>query len=213
MRRETKAGTRFFVTMALALLLAGCSVLGSGVSSGDRTTIYAPAVRVAADPTWPQVTWSLAIAQPTAPRMLDGSRIAVRPDTDELQVYRSASWSQSPPSLLADAVLRTLEDSGRIAAVARQESGIRADYKLVLDIRRFEADYAGAQIPSAIIEVNAKLLAVRDQKVVASRTFVQSQASAGTEVPQVVDAFGQSLERMTATLAGWVLDSVPTARP
>ncbi|MFT4257013.1 MAG: ABC-type transport auxiliary lipoprotein family protein [Pseudoxanthomonas sp.] len=207
MRRETKTGGRPFAAIPLALLLAGCSVLGSGTGGGDRTTIYAPNVRVAADPAWPQVAWSLAIAQPTAPRMLDSDRIAVRPGAEELQVYRSASWSQSPPSLLSDAVLRTLEDSGRIAAVARQESGIRADYKLVLDIRRFEADYAGAEVPSAVIEVNAKLLAVRDQRVVASRTFVQSQPSDSAEIAQVVAAFQQSLNVLTAKIAGWTLQS------
>ncbi|MFT3761077.1 MAG: ABC-type transport auxiliary lipoprotein family protein [Pseudoxanthomonas sp.] len=205
MRRETKAVARRFAAIGLALLLAGCSILGGGGSQGDRTTIYAPNVRVAADPAWPRVDWSLAIAQPTAPRMLDGSRIAVRPGADELQVYRGASWSQSPSTLLADAVLRTLEDSGRIAAVARQDSGIRADYKLVLDIRRFEADYAGMDVPSAVIEVNAKLLAVRDQRVVASHTFTHAESATSAEIPQVVAAFQKSLSALTGEIVDWTL--------
>ena len=54
-------------------------------------------------------------------------------------------------------VLRTLEDSGKIRSVARPASGIRADYRLVLDLRRFDSDYAGAATPSAVIELNAGL--------------------------------------------------------
>lgn len=191
------------VVLAFVASLSGCSILGSGPREGTGTTIYAPDVRVAADPAWPQVDWSLAIAPPTAPRMLDSTRIAVRPTPGELQVYRGASWSQPPTALVADAVLHALEDSGKIASVARQGSGIRADYKLVLDIRRFEADYAGKDMPDAVIEVNAKLLGTRDQNVIASRTFVQTHPAASEETPRVVAAFEQSLSAIATQIASW----------
>ncbi|GAB2493456.1 ABC-type transport auxiliary lipoprotein family protein [Pseudoxanthomonas sangjuensis] len=194
------------VVLAFATGLSGCSILGSGPREGGGTTIYAPDVRVAADPSWPQVDWSLAIAPPTAPRMLDSTRIAVRPTPGELQVYRGASWSQPPTALVADAVLHALEDSGKIASVARQGSGIRADYKLVLDIRRFEADYAGKAVPDVVIEINAKLLSVRNQTVVVSHTFVQTQPTAGKEAPQVAGAFEQLLSVVAEQIAGWLLN-------
>src|SRR5690606_33371509 len=93
-------------------------------------------------------------------------------------------------------------------AVARQGAGISADYKLVLDLRRFEADYtAGGSTPAATIEVNAKLLHAPDQSVIASRTSLQVPASCNTGVPDVVAAFEQSLEVLTGELAGWVLTS------
>src|SRR3546814_18153635 len=97
--------------------------------------------------------------------------------------------------MLEDAVLRALEDSGRIGAVARQGSGINGNYKLVMDVRRFEADYAGAAIPSATIEVNAKLLHPVDQQVVASRTFLAARPAADAAVPAVRAAFGAALAR------------------
>src|SRR3546814_8275751 len=96
--------------------------------------------------------------------MTDSLRIAVRPTPDELQVYKGANWSRPPTLMLEDAVLRALEDSGHIGAVARQGSGIAGDYKLVMDVRRFEADYASAAVPAATIEINAKLLHTADQK-------------------------------------------------
>ncbi|MGH8060703.1 MAG: ABC-type transport auxiliary lipoprotein family protein [Pseudoxanthomonas sp.] len=185
------------------LALAGCSILDS--KQDDPTTIYAPQPQVATDPSWPTVAWQLSVGKPTAPRVVDSPRIAVRPVPGELQVYKGASWAQPSTDLVESTILRALEDSGRIPAVARAGSGIRADYKLVLDLRRFESDYAGAAIPSATIELTAKLLHASDQRIVGSRTFLQVQPSSGTEVAQVTSAFDQALGKLGAEVAGWVL--------
>jgi cholesterol transport system auxiliary component len=185
------------------LALAGCSILGS--EQRDPVTIYAPQPQVASDPSWPTVAWQLSVGKPTAPRVVDSPRIAVRPAPGELQVYKGASWSQPSTDLVEAIVLRAFEDSGRIPAVARDGSGIRADYKLVMDLRRFESDYAGAAVPSATIELTAKLMHASDQRIVASRTFLQVQPSSGTEVAQVTSAFDQALGKLGAEVVGWVL--------
>ena len=191
--------------LALAMLsLGACSILGGG-SERDRANIYAPDPRIQADPAWPNVTWQLAIAPATAARMSDSLRIAVRPTPGEIQVYKGASWAKTPTDMLEDAVLRGLEDSGKIAAVARQGSGIAADFRLVMDLRRFEADYAGGGAPTATIEVNAKLLHTIDQQVVASRTFLAQQATAGTAVQDAAAAFEPALAQIARDVGGWTL--------
>lgn len=195
-----------FAISLLVPLLAGCSSLLGGGSERERATIYAPDPRVQTDPTWPQADWQLTLSPPTAARMIDSFRIAVRPAPSELQVYRGASWAKTPTDMLQDTVLRTLEDSGRIPAVARQGAGITADYKLVLDLRRFEADYAGNVLPAAAIEVNAKLIHNIDQTVVGSRTFLSAEPASGIEVAQVVDAFTASLQAISGDMVGWILE-------
>ena len=192
------------LSLSLASLTA-CSVLGS--QQRDAVTIYAPQVLVAPDPSWPAVKWQLAVMKPTAARVVDSPRIAVRPLPGELQVYSGVSWSQPSTDLVETTVLRALEDSGKIPSVARSGTGIRADYKLVMDLRRFESDYAGAAVPSATIELNAKLLHVNEQRVVASRTFLQKRQSAGTELDQVTDAFNQALGLLAGEVVGWTLTS------
>ncbi len=187
----------------LALALGGCSLLGGG--KGEPSTIYAPDPRVTLDASAPTVRWQLALAAPQAARMIESSRIAVRPSPGELQVYRGASWAKPPPDMLQDALLRALEDSGRIGAVARQGSGIAADYKLVMDVRRFEADYAGNAVPAATIEFNAKLIHSRDQFIVASRTFRHAEPATGTGIGLVADAFSRGMEQLTGELAHWIL--------
>jgi cholesterol transport system auxiliary component len=206
-QRPRTDGRRRLSLAVLAIacaLVAGCSLLGGG-GTRERGTIYAPDPRIDADPSWPTVQWQLAIGPATAARMTDSLRIAVRPTPDELQVYKGASWSRPPTQMLEDAVLRALEDSGRIGAVARQGSGINGNYKLVMDLRRFEADYAGAAVPSATIEVNAKLLHSVDQQVVASRTFLAARPAADAAVPAVVASFDAALADVTRQISGWIL--------
>ncbi|MCL1634616.1 ABC-type transport auxiliary lipoprotein family protein [Luteimonas sp. SX5] len=192
--------------LLVAVSLPACSILGNG-SPRDRASIYAPDPRIQADPAWPDVTWQLAIAPATASRTSDTLRIAVRPTPGEIQVYRGASWAKTPTDMLEDAVLRGLEDSGKIPAVARQGSGIAADFKLVMDLRRFEADYAGRAAPTATVEVNAKLLHSIDQQVVASRTFLATHAAASTAVQDAAASFEPALAQIARDIDGWVLTS------
>lgn len=187
-------------------LLGACALLGGG-GKDSKITIYSPlpASDSQASTAWPQVNWQLGIAKPSAERMLDSPRIAVRPQPQELQVYRGATWSMPTTDLLEASVLRLLEDSGKAPGVARMSSGLRADYRLSLDIRRFEADYAGHALPTATIEVTAKLLHSQSQKVVASQTFRQGITAGGTQLPQVIPAFEQALGIVSRDIAGWSL--------
>lgn len=198
---------RLLAAGLLALALAGCSILGNG-GSRDRSTIYVLDPRVATDPAWPGVDWQLSLTRASAARVIDNLRIVVRPTPNELEVYKGASWGKVPTDMVEDAILRTLEDSGKIPAVARQGSGINADYKLVLDLRRFESVYTAADAPpTVVIELNAKLLHTRDQQVVAARTLLQQTPAASAAINDVVDTFERSLQSVTGELAGWVLAS------
>lgn len=200
--RTTRLRRSLTVSIAV-LLLAGCSSLLGG--SKTPTTIYAPVARAQAPADWPAVQWSLALGRSYGGRGADGLRIAVRPTPNELQVYKGAQWSRPPSEMLEEGILQTLEDSGRIATVARQGTGIGADYRLLLDVRRFESDYAGNSTPSATVEVTAKLMHVKTQQLAGSRTFLQAQTAASTAVPDVVAAFEQALTATSREVAGWTL--------
>jgi cholesterol transport system auxiliary component len=192
------------VTLLIAAPLGGCSIVGG---SKTPTTIYAPEPRVAADPAWPRVDWSLAVGPPDAPRAIDTLRIVVRPTPGEIQVYKGASWEKAPSEQVEDTLLRTLEDSGRIDAVARRGSGIAPDYTLLMDLRRYEADYAGGNVPAATIEISAKLLQAPGQDIVAAHTFTQAVPAGGADTAQVAQAFDQALGAVVHDIAGWALTS------
>ncbi|MFC5577132.1 ABC-type transport auxiliary lipoprotein family protein [Lysobacter niabensis] len=202
-RESLAMSIRAAALLAMLALPAGCASLIAGAK--QPTTIYAPDTRVPVSPEWPQVRWKLALGRPSGARTADGLRIMVRPTPNEVQVYKGAQWAKSPGDMLEDSVLHALEDSGRIAVVARQGSGFSADFRLLLDVRRFEADYAGAAVPAATIEVTAKLLYVKDQALAGSRTFVRTQSATTTAVPDVVAAFDQALADASGEIVGWTL--------
>ncbi len=194
---------RPLLPIALIAALGGCSLLGSNERSA--VTIYSPVVRIQADSSWPTVDWQLVLVKPSAARVVDSPRINVRPTPSELEVYKGVSWAQPATDMLDDALVRGFEDSGRINGVARVTTGIRADYKLAMDVRRFEADYRGQATPTALIEVNAKLIHVIDQRVVADRTFRQENPVGSTDVAQVTAALEQGLQALTTNVVGWTL--------
>jgi len=137
--------------------------------------------------------------------MVDSPRINVRPTPSELEIYKGASWAQPATDIIEDTLLRGFEDSGRLRGVARTAAGIRADYKLATDIRRFESDYQGQATPTVVIEVNAKLIHTTDQRVVADRTFRQAQPVGSTDVPAVAAAFERGLQQLAQDVVGWTL--------
>lgn len=194
------------IALALALLggLAACSPLPPKNSS---TRIYAPQPQIAVDASWPQVGWQLSVARPIANPLLDSNRIAVRPEPGQFQVYKNAAWADDAPSLVQNALLRGFEDSRRIIAVGRPGSPLRPDYVLDLDLRHFETVYADAGAPKVRIELQARLIAVRGNRVVAARRFVAEQAPSGVEVPAVAAAFETALGRLVGDVVGWTLVS------
>jgi len=191
-------------TMVAMLAVGGCALLGG---NRDPATIYAPLVAPAPDPAWPALDWQLSISRPEASRIVGTTRIAVRPEPGEVQVYKGALWAKAPDEQLQDALLRELEASGKLHAVARQGSGMSADHRLELDLRRFDADYGGNAVPAATIEVGAMLLGGENRDVIASRNFVQAVPAAGTDPAQVSQAFGQALQAIAHDIAGWTLQS------
>jgi len=192
------------LVLLLPLTLAGCaSWLGSG-DAGEHPTIYAPVPHLALDRDGPNLDASLLIAAPSAAPMLDSPRIVVRLAGDELQYLHGARWSRPAPELLQEALLHVLEDSGR-ALVARQDSGLAADWLLDLDLRRFEADYRQGSVPTIEIVVSAKLLNRQDKSIIAWHILSHSEPAQASSTQAIINAFDEGLSRMSLKLAEWIL--------
>jgi cholesterol transport system auxiliary component len=101
--------------------------------------------------------------------------------------------------------VHAFEDSGRIAGVGRRGEGITGEYQLLLDVRRFDADYRGEARPAAVVEIGARLVSSRENRVVASHLFTRTATAGATDVPSVTTAFEQSLGEITGDIVGWTL--------
>ena len=191
---------RIAFALSLAMLASSCSILGEA----EPIRLVDPQVRVAADPSWPQARWALLVLRPVANQSLDTDRIVVRPAPGALQVYKGAAWPDPAPDLVQTALMRGFEDSGRILSIARPGGAVRGDFQLATELRAFESVYDGAT-PHATIEVHARLIRVVDGTAVAAKTFRVREASDGTDIGNVSQAFGAGLSQLTREVVGWSL--------
>jgi cholesterol transport system auxiliary component len=199
-----KSCVRALLGGALVLaLVAGCGVL----PKREPTGLFEPSVAASAPHAdWQQASWSLLVVKPSASSWLDNDRIAVRPPTGDITVYKSSAWTDTAPDLVQGALLRRFEDSGKILSVARPGSGVRGDFQLQTELRSFESVYAGA-LPEARVEIYAKLVKTSDGAVVAARSFRQSEPASSEDVGDVARAFGAALGRVNDDIVGWTLAS------
>lgn len=189
--------------LLLVLCMAACGVL----PKKENIQVFAPQIKIVTNANWPAVSWQLSVARPSASKLLDTSRMVVSPAPDTLQVYHAAAWTDAAPDLLQTIVAQAFEDSGKITAVGRQATAVRADFLLLLDIRHFEAVYSDPKSPpNAVVEVAAKLLDTNGH-VVAAHTFSQSAPALGTAMPAVAHAYDNALTAFSTELIGWALNA------
>lgn len=195
---------RFAVPLLFALLTA-CSILPKAETPRIYTLPAAPGARpVAATP----VSWALRIASPNAPRVLENSRIAVVPEANTVTVYAGARWSDTVPKLFRNRLADGFRDSGKVPALSTDDSDLAADYELGGALAAFQTEYAGGK-PEVVVRFDAVLADTHKHRIVGSRRFEVHEPVDGKEVPQVVEAFGRAMDKVTTEVVGWTMQTVP----
>ncbi|TCV95736.1 cholesterol transport system auxiliary component [Luteibacter rhizovicinus] len=187
-------------------LLSGCSIIPKAETPHIYTLPASPGGRPMAAQ---QVAWSLRVSTPNAPRALDNSRISVVPETNTITVYGGARWSDTGPHLLRDRIADAFRDSGRVAALSTDENDLQADFELGGSLRAFQTEYTSGK-PEVVIRYDALLADTHRHRIVASRTFEARQPVNGKDVPQVVAAFGQAADAISAQIVAWTLEQGAT---
>jgi cholesterol transport system auxiliary component len=195
---------RFALPFVLAAV-AGCSILPKAEQPSVYTLPAAPGGRPMA--TTP-VPWALRIATPNAPRSIDNSRIAVVPASNTITVYAAARWNDSAPHIFRDRLADAFRDSGRVTALSTDDSNLAADYELGGTLASFQTDYANGS-PEVVIRFDAMLANSRRHQIVASQRFEVREPVDGKEVPQVVQAFGRAMDKLSRDVVSWTYTSAP----
>lgn len=187
-----------------AFLLAGCSMFGGGKKSPGLVQ-YSPRVAVVGVPVSSRTAGQLIVDTVFTNPALDNLRIAVRPRTNELEVYKRVRWANTPGEMMTTAVIQSLEASRAFTAIGRSGGGLNPDYRLTLEVRQFESIYPPeGGMPEATIHVVAKYVRAGDEKQIRSQAFTASVPAASVEVASVVDAFATGLGQVAADINAWV---------
>src|SRR5581483_9442566 len=154
----------------------------------------------------PNVPWQLLVGVPNAPESLDTERIALERAPNTMDYYANAQWADRLPLLVQSLLVEGFEKSGRIAAVGRESSGIRADYILQTEIRDFEAYYAAIDTPPKIrVRLVAKLLALPSHEMAGGTEASHESPAAANDMTNITAAFGQAAGAAVEDVVGWAL--------
>jgi cholesterol transport system auxiliary component len=199
---------RIFLIGAAALSLSACG--GNLLGPPDAGAIYPVRPTFTAPASGMPVNWSLAILRPTVPGGLDSDRIALLQPDGSMDYYAKASLPDRAPNIIQSALLEGFESSQRIAAVAREQDALHADYNLVVEVKDFEAKYATPDgIPQAVVVMSAKLVTFHGRRIVATFIASQSVSATANSAGAAAQALSQALGNGVTQIVGWALAAPP----
>lgn len=194
---------RVSALLVAASLLAGCISVGAG----ERPEV---SLRTIADPVVAsegrRAEWHLLVDLPRAARPLNGPRIVLSPRPGEFGVLADVRWTDDAPRLVQTLVVRAIERSGRIGAVAPVSSSVQADRLLELEIDAFHA----AREPegdAVRVAITARLIDTRSNRIVSSRRFETREPLESRRIDAVVGGFDRAIAEVVPGMVDWIASS------
>ncbi len=184
-----------------AFALAACSILPPK-QSPDIYVLPQPAATPAND-TQP-LPWQLRVDTPEAIGLLADSGIVVMPEPGRITLYTNARWSDNAPLLVRERLIDAFLATHRLPAVTSEDDSMRADFVLAGDLRAFQSEYRNGS-PVVVVRFDAQLRRGGSREVLAARSFEVTATPSGVAVPQVVQAFGEACDQLSAQAVQWTL--------
>ncbi|MDA5497194.1 ABC-type transport auxiliary lipoprotein family protein [Yersinia aleksiciae] len=185
----------------LAMLLSACTILPTAPISQVYLLPVPPTTNA---PRAPTVDWSLRVSQPATSQFLNSSRIAVQPQGQEIAVYQNSRWSDPAPILVRNRLIQEFRTDGRIRAVSSDDDSLQADVELSGDLSAFQGVYLTDK-SEVLIRFDARLVRISDRRIIATRHFEIRQPIKGTEMNEVVQAFGLASDQLSTQVLNWML--------
>ena len=129
-----------------------------------------------------------------------------------MEYFERANWIDTAPRMVHRLLIESFENSRRIVGVGRQSTTLRADYRLITELREFQAEsYQGQQ--AVHVRINAKLIRL-PQRIIVSTTSAEHHATyEGTRMENIVRAFDDALGKTLKDVVSWTLTAVPPKLP
>jgi cholesterol transport system auxiliary component len=195
---------RIAIIAAAAVLAAGCfGGLKKQVEQPLMYRIEAPRLAVGA----PLAADLKVVIGALAPG-LDGSGIATRWPGQRVDYLAGARWAEELSTLLESALVESLQDSGRLRSVQGDLGRFRVTHTLVVEVRRFEADYSGGGLPVAQVSFAATLGSTSDRRVLTSFTVSVEEGAAENRQSSVVAALDTAFSRAVSEAAGKSFEAI-----
>lgn len=185
-------------------ILAALAALAAGCFGGLKEELPPPLIYRVSAPTLvpgaPLPADLLVDVEGTTPG-LDGTGIAGRWPGNRLDYLAGTRWAEDVPTLVQSALIESLQATGRARSVQGDLGRFRATHTLVVEVRRFDADYTGGGLPACEVAFAATIGRVSDRRVLASFTVSASEKAAENRQSTVVAALDVAFARAAADLS------------
>jgi cholesterol transport system auxiliary component len=194
-------------SLSVRAIAAGLLVWTAGCS-GFRSN--QPAMQVyTLDPVFTESTaatastsTTLQVLRPQAAPGLDTERIALRRSAQRLDYYAGSRWPAPLPEFVQSLAVEALRASGKFHSVHADTATFAADEVLQIEIRRWQAEYAGDNPPVVHVQLLATLGRRADRGIVASVSADSSVTATENRMQAVVAAFQSAATAALSDLAG-----------
>ncbi|MBN8532209.1 MAG: membrane integrity-associated transporter subunit PqiC [Alphaproteobacteria bacterium] len=151
---------------------------------------------------------SLLIDAPSAPGSLDTTKIALKREANRFDYFADSQWVDRAPLMLHHLIVNTLEKSGPLTVSAATALGTETGYFLTVEIRDFQAEYAGRQLPEIHIGLAVRLHSLPERQLIAAHVFEEKIPADANTMQAVVNAFDSGLQRLLAGLTSWTTEKM-----
>ena len=188
--------------------LGGCTGIIPGTGEAPQTYVLTPKTTFRAN--LPNVDWQLLVDVPVAPAEIDTTRIVLSRSPVTIDFFGNAVWPDRAPIMVQTLLVESFERTGRITAISRETAGLRADYILKPELRKFMAVYDNATAaPMAVVIMTVRLVRMPDRTIIAQTSFDRREQAERNAIESIVGAFDEALGGVLKRVIEWTLTTPP----
>lgn len=183
---------RILLSGVLLFALSGCSSLLQSDVPPDQVYRLSPQVSVAAQ----RSNANLYLPRVEVSPALDTDRITLIKEQFQQDFIAGSRWPDDLSNYLHSLMLDALSRSGGFRSVSDQLLGNDTNYKLLLRVAAFQAEYPPQGKGSAVVELAMEsiLVRVRDQRVMGQHRYEIRKDNIPLQTSKIVAAMNQALE-------------------
>lgn len=190
---------------ASIICLTGCSGLLTSKQNVDQ--FYTVNALTEYPDTYQVVDATIMIQRPSVSKGLDSNKITLMYSPQQLDYYAHARWSSNVGNMVQTSLIESFENSEVLARVGGDQSALKPNYLLMLEVHDFQAEYQQPKTaPIVHVKLVAKLVDFPDRNLRAVMTTETYQQAEENELPEIVRAFDQAFIGAQALLIEETLD-------
>ncbi|UOG93706.1 MAG: ABC-type transport auxiliary lipoprotein family protein [Candidatus Thiothrix sulfatifontis] len=187
-----------WVFVLLLVLLSACSVPLKSDLPVEQTYRLAPSVATASQ----RLAVNLYVPKVMVSPALDSERIVLIKSPLQQDFIAQSRWPDDLSVYLHAVILDALARSDGFQAVSEQMLGQEGNYKLLLRVADFQAEYPKDAKDDAAVEVvmDASLVRVTDQHLLGQHRYAVRKDAVPVSTGKIVEALNQALGEVIAAL-------------